>query len=112
MNILYIMAHFTGSQEEIDQKKIETLFPYCDYENFDALRVTSEGPWLRIIVKSKDGNLLTRPVLEELQSFYNHLYNISVEEDFERFDRRIGRLDNRTDNYTKVISDEKLGHRS
>ena len=94
------MNVFTGSQEEFDQETIETVFPYMDYKNFDALRATSEGPWLRIIVKSKAGNLLTRPVLEELRSFYTHLKDISVVVDYEGYYRRIGVIDDLTSNGT------------
>ena len=67
-----------GSQAEKDELRLEELFPYTDYNNFDPLRLIYEGPWLNIIVKSKRGNLLTRQMLEQVTSLSQKIMNISA----------------------------------
>ncbi|XP_053403105.1 uncharacterized protein LOC123554362 [Mercenaria mercenaria] len=69
----------SGTREEQDLNRMEKLFPYTDFENFNALRLTNNGPWLRIIVRSRSGSLLTRPMLEEVQSLMSTISNITVD---------------------------------
>ncbi|XP_045200386.2 patched domain-containing protein 3-like isoform X2 [Mercenaria mercenaria] len=72
----------SGTQAEEDEKRIEGLFPDLDYSNFDSLRLIYGGPWVRLIVRSKSGNLLTRQMLEQVQSLTNAIQNITADDGY------------------------------
>ncbi|XP_053400140.1 patched domain-containing protein 3-like isoform X2 [Mercenaria mercenaria] len=67
-----------GSQARKDTDRVEEIFPDLSGSNFNSLQLTEEPQWARIIVKSKSGNILNRPELEEVKNIAENVLNITA----------------------------------
>jgi hypothetical protein len=67
----------SGTQARKDKDRVESIFPDLSGSNYNSLHVTVPRQYFAgIIVKSKTGNLLDRPVLEEIKALSELIQNI------------------------------------